>query len=245
MREGLRNTVRHELVARQIDEQIAACFPVGRRLRVLDVGLAHGTQALRLARAGHEITALESDPGTVAAVRRVLAAEPAGIRDRVRLIEGDGRDTGVHFTPGAFDLVLCHGVLMYVPEPDPLLAGLARVLAPGGLLSLLVRNADALALRPGLAGDWDRTLAAFDSPYGTDRAGNPVRADRRETLTATLAGINAPLRAWYGVRVFTDPPARPRRGDLDRLLVAEERAGRTDPYRAVAALLHLCGVRGG
>ncbi|MFD0069219.1 SAM-dependent methyltransferase, partial [Streptomyces sp. NPDC127574] len=28
------------------------------------------------------------------------------------------------------------------------------------------------------------------------------------------------------------------------LLAAEERAGRTDPYRQVAALLHLCGVRG-
>ncbi len=243
--EGLRNTVRHELVARQIDEQMAARFPAGQRLRVLDVGLAHGTQALRLARAGHEVTALESDPSTVAAVRKVLAAGPAEVRERVRLLEGDGRDTGAHFTPGAFDLVLCHGVLMYIPEPDPLLAGLARVLAPGGLLSLLVRNADALALRPALAGDWDRALAAFDSPYDTDRTGTPVRADRRETLTATLAGIGTPLRAWYGVRVFTDPPARPRQADLDRLLAAEDRAGRTDPYRAVATLLHLCGVRGG
>ena len=28
-------------------------------------------------------------------------------------------------------------------------------------------------------------------------------------------------------------------------LTAEELAGRTDPYRSVAALLHLCGVRGG
>jgi hypothetical protein len=32
--------------------------------------------------------------------------------------------------------------------------------------------------------------------------------------------------------------------DLEPLLAAEERAGRTDPYRSVAALLHLCGVRG-
>ncbi|MDG4532212.1 methyltransferase domain-containing protein [Streptomyces sp. AV19] len=245
--DGLRNTVRHELVGRQLDEQMAARFPVGRRLRVLDVGLAHGTQALRLARAGHEVTALEADASTVAAVRTALAAEPAGIRERVRLIEGDGRDTGVHFTPGAFDVVLCHGVLMRVEEPDPLLAGLARVLAPGGLLSLVVRNADALALRPGLAGDWDAALTAFDSPYCVDpSSGARLRADRRETLTATLAGIGAPLRAWYGVRVFTDRPGQAVQGPaLDAVLAAEERAGRTDPYRAVAGLLHLCGVRGG
>ncbi|OMI37771.1 methyltransferase [Streptomyces sparsogenes DSM 40356] len=220
---------------------------MGRRLRVLDVGLGQGTQALRLARAGHEVTGLESDPAMLDAVREALSAEPAGIRERVRLIEGDGRDTGAHFLPGAFDVVLCHGVLMYVPEPDPMLAALARVLAPGGLLSLLVRNADALALRPGLQGDWDGALAAFDSPAYTNRIGLSVRADRREELTTTLTAIGAPLHTWYGVRVFTDlaPDDSGVPDDWDRLLEAEDRAGRTDPYRAVAALLHLCGVRGG
>ncbi|MCD9142075.1 class I SAM-dependent methyltransferase [Streptomyces albireticuli] len=245
---GLRNAVRQELVARQLDEQISARFPVGRRLRVLDVGPGQGTQALRLARAGHEVTGLESDPRMVAALREALTAEPEGIRERVRVVEGDGRDAGAHFHPGAFDVVLCHGVLMYVTEPDPMLAGLARVLAPGGLLSLLVRNADALAMRPGLAGDWGTALAAFDSPAYVNRLGLTVRADRRETLTATLAGIGAPLHAWYGVRVFTDQAAEgrePPAGEaLERLLAAEDRAGRSDPYRAVAALLHLCGVRG-
>ncbi|CAL9601361.1 tRNA 5-carboxymethoxyuridine methyltransferase [Streptomyces sp. enrichment culture] len=245
-------------MTRQLEEQIAGRFPVGQRLRVLDVGMGRGTQALRLARAGHQVTGLEQDPAMVCAAREALSGEPEGIRERMRIIEGDGRETGVHFLPGSFDVVLCHGVLMYVEEPDPLLAGLARVLAPGGLLSLLVRNGDALAMRPGLSGDWAGALAAFDTttylPHArTDSAtGTPVRpgaearADRLSALTSTLAGIGAPLRAWYGVRVFTDtvadgtqPPADPR-----ALLAAEERAGRTDPYRGVAALLHLCGVRG-
>ncbi|MEV5773660.1 class I SAM-dependent methyltransferase [Streptomyces antimycoticus] len=236
------------MVARQLDEQITARFPVGQRLRVLDVGVGQGTQTLRLARAGHEVTGLESDPTMLEAARTALADEPEGIRRRVRLLEGDGRETGAHFLPGAFDVVLCHGVLMYVPEPDPLLAGLARVLAPGGLLSLLVRNGDALAMRPGLAGDWDTALTAFDSPSYINRIGLPVRADRREELTETLTAIGAPLHAWYGVRVFTDlapdDAEPPGSQEWERLLTAEERAGRTDPYRAVAALLHLCGVRG-
>ncbi|MET7477860.1 methyltransferase domain-containing protein [Streptomyces sp. NPDC005648] len=233
-------------MARQLDEQIAGRFPVGQRLRVLDVGMGQGTQALRLARAGHQVTGVEQDATMVAAAREALAGEPEGIRERVRIVQGDGRDTGVHFLPGSFDVVLCHGVLMYVEEPDALLAGVARMLAPGGLLSLLVRNADALAMRPGLYGDWAGALEAFDTVSYTNRLGLDVRADRLETLTATLAGIAAPLQAWYGVRVFTDtaaddaePPA-----DLESLLAVEERAGRTDPYRRVAALLHLCGVRG-
>ncbi|WP_217252685.1 bifunctional 2-polyprenyl-6-hydroxyphenol methylase/3-demethylubiquinol 3-O-methyltransferase UbiG [Streptomyces sp. AC602_WCS936] len=233
-------------MARQLDEQIVGRFPVGKRLRVLDVGMGQGTQALRLARAGHQVTGVERDATMIAAARDALAGQPEGIRERMRIVEGDGRDTGVHFLPGSFDVVLCHGVLMYVEEPDPLLAGLARMLAPGGLLSLLVRNGDALALRPGLYGDWAGALAAFDTVEYTNRLGLHVRADRLATLTAKLAGIGAPLHTWYGVRVFTDtaPDGATPPDDLETLLAAEERAGRTDPYRSVAALLHLCGVRG-
>ncbi|MFJ7154687.1 class I SAM-dependent methyltransferase [Streptomyces sp. NPDC101118] len=245
---GLRNTVRQELVARQVEEQITARYPVGQRLRILDVGMGQGTQALRLARAGHKVTGLESDPGMLQVARDALAGEPAGIRERVRFMEGDGRETGAHFLPGSFDVVLCHGVLMYVPEPDAMLAALARMLAPGGLLSLLVRNADALAMRPGLSGDWAGALAAFDTDAYTNRLGLPVRADRLDALTSTLSGIGAPLHAWYGVRVFTDTVGNevelPAAEELERLLAAEDRAGRVDPYRGVAALLHLCGVRG-
>lgn len=233
-------------MARQLDEQIVARFPVGRRLRVLDVGMGQGTQALRLARAGHQVTGLEQDATMVGVAREALAGEPEGIRERMRIIEGDGRDTGVHFLPGSFDVVLCHGVLMYVEEPDPLLAGLARMLAPGGLLSLLVRNGDALAIRPGLSGDWSGALAAFDTVSYRNRLGLDVRADRLKDLTSTLAGIGAPLHAWYGVRVFTDTAADGAQApdDVETLLAVEEKAGRTDPYRGVAALLHLCGVRG-
>ncbi|MEU5309655.1 methyltransferase domain-containing protein [Streptomyces sp. NPDC021562] len=234
------------MVARQLDEQIAGRFPVGQRLRVLDVGMGQGTQALRLARAGHQVTGVEREPTMVAAARQALAGEPEGIRDRVRIVQGDGRDTGVHFLPGSFDVVLCHGVLMYVEEPDALLAGVARMLAPGGLLSLLVRNADALAMRPGLSGDWAGALGAFDCVSYRNRLGLEVRADRLSALTAALAGIGAPLHSWYGVRVFTDtvPDGTALPDDVETLLAAEERAGRTDPYRSVAALLHLCGVRG-
>lgn len=236
-------------MSRQVDEQIAGRFPVGQRLRVLDVGMGQATQALRLARAGHEVTGIEREPRLIAVARELVAAEPQGIRDRMRIVEGEGRDTGVHFLPGSFDVVLCHGVLMYVEEPDPLLAGLARMLAPGGLLSLLVRNGDALAMRPGLTGDWGGALGAFDTTAYRNRLGLDVRADRLGALTGTLAGIGAPLHAWYGVRVFTDLAADDAvvpesQGDFEVLLAAEERAGRSDPYRQVAALLHICGVRG-
>jgi hypothetical protein len=55
------------------------------------------------------------------------------------------------------------------------------------------------------------------------------------------------VRDWYGVRVFTDTAAddaTPPTGEcLAALLACEERAGRTDPYRQVAALLHVVAAR--
>jgi S-adenosylmethionine-dependent methyltransferase len=43
--------------------------------------------------------------------------------------------------------------------------------------------------------------------------------------------------------VATDQPAPAEPGRLAALLDAEERAGRTDPYRRVAPLLHVVGRR--
>ena len=229
---------------------------MGRRLRVLDVGLGAGAQALRLARAGHRVTGLESDPALLDVVRDALEREPEGIRERFRLVPGTGQDTGVHFLPGTFDVVLCHGVLMEARDPESTLAGLARVLDAGGLLSLVIRNEAARAMRPGLDGDWDAAQAALNAGRA---ASADDRALRLDGLTSLLQRIGTPLDRWYGVDVFGARTADGAKGaqdggdskddktgrpDDERALAAEELAGRTDPYRTVAALLHLVGVRG-
>jgi S-adenosylmethionine-dependent methyltransferase len=119
--------------------------------------------------------------------------------------------------------------------------------AMGGIVSLLVRNGDALAMRPGLLGDWDSVGKAFDGGSYLNRIGVDARADRLEDLTAALARRQMSVPQWYGVRVFTDTAgsdaALPDEATLDAILRFEERAGRTDPYRHVAALLHLIAMR--
>jgi len=143
--------------------------------------------------------------------------------------------------------VLCHGVLMYSADPAPVLSSIARMTAPGGLVSLLVRNGDALAMRPGLLGDWAACAEAFDSDRYPNRIGVTARADRLADLTGRLAGHGLQVTAWFGVRVFTDnvPDDAEPPPDVATLLACEERAGRTDPYRQVAALLHLIARRPG
>jgi SAM-dependent methyltransferase len=241
----LRQVVRQEVVARQL----AAHLPDLPRRCVLDIGCGQGTQALLLARRGHVVTGLDSSDRLLDDFRASLAAEPAEVRERVQLVRGEAQAIGEIFAPACFDAVLCQGVLMYFPDPGPLLDAIAQVVAPGGMVSLLVRNGDALALRPGLLGDWDGVGKAFKGIAYRNRIGVDARADRLEDLTAELARRQLSVPRWYGVRVFTDVAASdaplPDEDTLDAIVGFEEQAGRTDPYRHVAALLHLIAVRGG
>jgi S-adenosylmethionine-dependent methyltransferase len=240
---SLRQAVRQEIVARQL----AGHLGDGPALRVLDIGCGQGTQALRLARRGHGVTGLDGSAVLLADLARSLRDEPAAVRDRVRPVLGDARSTADLFAAGSFDAVLCHGVLMYLPDPGPLLAAIGRVTAPGGLVSLLVRNGDALAMRPGLLGDWAAAAGAFEGSGYVNRIGVQARADRLDDLAGGLAAAGLRTERWYGVRVFTDaagdeePVPDPETFGL--LLDCEERAGGADPYRAVAALLHVVARR--
>jgi S-adenosylmethionine-dependent methyltransferase len=239
----LRDAVRQEVLR----DQLAGLGPLrGGPARVLDAGCGQGTQALHLARAGHDVTGLDPSARLLGEFRRALAAEPPEVAARVRLVQGPGEDAARRAGTG-FGAVLCHGVLMYQPDPLPLLAGLTAAAGPGGVLSLLVRNGMALAMRDGLRGDAAAARAAFGRLEYVNRLGLPARAHTPGQLDAILRPLGWSRDAWFGVRVFCDhrdEPA-PAAGPLGELVAAEREAGRTDPYRSVAALLHLVYRRAG
>jgi S-adenosylmethionine-dependent methyltransferase len=237
----LRQVVRQELVSRQLGLHL----PDAPARRILDVGCGQGTQLLDLARRGHDVTGLDSSAVLLADLEQSLRAEAPPVRERVRTVPGDAGDLSRLFAPSSFDVVLCHGVLMYFTDPQPLLRAIGAVVVPDGLVSVLARNGDALALRPALSQDWPAARKAFDDDAYLNRIGVRARADRRSELTASLAEAGLSVLAWYGVRVFTDSADddAPVPDQLELILECEELAGRTDPYRAVAALTHLIARR--
>ena len=236
--------VRHELVARQLSAHLPTTPS-----RVLDVGAGQGTQAIRLARLGHDVVGVEPSATMRAAFEASAASQPADVRARLQVVDGALGRLG---TGERFDVVCCHGVLMYLQQAGPAVAELCDLVAPGGVLSLLARNADGLALRPGLRRDWSGVLDMLDSaeqpePTYTNEIGVPARADRLEYLSEHVVSRGMQVEAWYGVRVLTDGddvdrPA-PDEPELTELLAAEERMGRIDPYRRLAGLLHVIGRR--
>ncbi|MGH9091813.1 MAG: class I SAM-dependent methyltransferase [Acidimicrobiales bacterium] len=235
----VRDVVRQELVRRQL----AAHVPAGARIRVLDAGCGQGTQAIALARLGHEVVGLDRSEELLGEARRAAATEPAEVRQRLAFVRGDLLDLAPEHL-GRYGLVCCHGVAMYLPSLERAVAVLVSAAAPSAVVSVLTRNRAGLAMRSGMSGDWARAVEAFDARTYDNRLGiRDVRADEPGEVRDALAAAGAVPVAWYGVRLFTDHwgPRRPGY-DLAPLLDAEEQAGRRDPYRAVAALTHTVAV---
>ncbi|HXP57827.1 MAG TPA: hypothetical protein VN847_22875, partial [Streptosporangiaceae bacterium] len=149
-----------------------------------------------------------------------------------------------------FDAVLCHGVLGYLDQPEPMVSQLCRCAAPGGLVSVMTANARAAAVRPALERRWDDALASFDARTETGVLGVPGRADTVEELSALLRGHGVQPERWYGVWLFVDwlefggaelDPSDP--GQVAATARVELEASRRDPYRQLSRVFHLVGRR--
>lgn len=208
---------------------------------ILDVGGGAGHQSFPLARAGYEVTILDPSPAMLGRAERRLAAEAPEVRSRVRLLQARGEDAGDAAGRRRFAAVLCHGVLMYMEQPEALVAALCECAAPGGLVSVMALNAKTLAVRPALERRWDDALAAFDARAERGVLGVDTRADTVEELSGLLRAHGAEPVAWYGVWLFTDwmdlTPARP--GEIPAVAAAELQASRRDPYRQLSRVFHL------
>ena len=240
----VRDEVRQELVRRQLAVNLPEASG---SLLVLDAGCGQATQAIALARAGHEVVGLDLSQKLLDAARSAASREPPRVRRRMDFVVGDLLFLGPEHR-GRYDLVCCHGVAMYLPSLEAAVTALTGAARPGGRLSLLTRNRAGIAMRAGMSGNWAAALEAFDARYYDNRLGiEDVRADEPQEVRAALDAAGADTLAWYGVRLFTDHfgPSHPG-ADFEELLAAEEEVGRQDPYRALAALTHTIGeVRAG
>jgi SAM-dependent methyltransferase len=99
---------------------------------VLDVGAGTGRVALRLARAGCSVTALDRDPVLLA----VLAdrAQTAGVHVRTLIADAAGFDAG-----GAFDLVAVPmQTIQLLPQRTGFFTSARRAVRPGGIVALAI-----------------------------------------------------------------------------------------------------------
>jgi SAM-dependent methyltransferase len=220
---------------------------------VLDVGGGAGHQSFPLAQAGYDVTLLDSSPAMLDKARERLSRLPDAARRRVTFVQADGEHADEATGGQRFAAVLCHGVLGYLEQPEPLVSQLCRCAAAGGIVSIMTANAKTTAVRPALERRWDDALASFDTRTGTSVLGLQGRADTVEELSEILPRHGVRPQRWYGVWLFVDwlefsgaelDPTDTKQ--VAATAAVELEASRRDPYRQLSRVFHLVGrkVRG-
>ncbi len=218
---------------------------------LLDVGGGAGHQSFPLARAGYDVTVLDSSPAMLDKARQRLRGLPTDAQRRVTLVQADGEHAAEAVHGHRFAGVLCHGVLGYLDDPEPMVDQLCRCTADGGVVSIMTGNAEASAVRPALERRWADALAAFDADREIGVLGVTGRADTVDGLSELLRRRGVELLDRYGVWLFVDwlefggVELDPSDAEQVAATAAVElEASRRDPYRRLSRVFHLVGRKG-
>lgn len=218
---------------------------------VLDVGGGAGHQSFPLAQAGYDVTVLDPSSAMLDKARQRLQQWPDEVQRRVRFVQAAGERSDEAVQGQRFAAALCHGVLGYLEEPEPLVTQLCHCAAAGGIVSLGAGNANAMAVRPALEQRWEDALAAFDCRSQDNDLGVQGRADTVEELSELLCGHGVQPVCWYRVWLFVDwlgfsgvelDPTDEQA--VAATIAVELEASRRDPYRQLSRLFHLLGRKG-
>jgi S-adenosylmethionine-dependent methyltransferase len=234
---SVRGRLRHDIVFRDLNAHL------DNEASVLDVGCGDGEMSLRLARAGHIVVGIDPSSAMLQAARQRLEQEPTDIAGRVTFAQGDLFALRLK---GDFDCVCCHGVLMYLSESRAALTELARWTRPGGVLSVLAKNAVSVGFREALKRDYltAQKIISSTSTLTSGNLGIETRGDYPDDLVDGFEGLGFKNASWSGVRIFSDhyhENERMTEEDYCNLLSLEEAASTKDPYRQMARLVHVLG----
>jgi 2-polyprenyl-3-methyl-5-hydroxy-6-metoxy-1,4-benzoquinol methylase len=209
-----------------------------------------------IARAGHRVTVVDPSPDALAAARWRAAETGVTLTE----VQGEASDLPALVGDAAADLVICHNVLEYVDSPSAALAAIARVLRPGGTVSVLAANAVAAVLQRALSGRYAEARAMLSGiarapeaasdavPAPSDTVPGTTQVARRFTLpelTALIEGAELRVGDVHGIRIFSGllPGAGADPAAAEALRELEEAAATCPPLRDIAARLHLLAYR--
>jgi len=252
---GLKGRIRLEVLRRDFAQVLPGLLEpdAGNAVhqRVLDAGGGQGQFSLPLAAAGHDLTLCDLSSAMLA-LARAAAAEAAvpQVTFRHAPIQELARECiDGHLAP--FDLVICHSVLEWVTDQPGLIAALAQLLRPGGVLSLTFYNRHGLVMKNLLRG---RRPPILDGSF-TPSAGSltPTRPLAPQDVLRWLGcspetDHSGPWQLLHrsGIRVFHDLLLTPegRAMDPEQLVALELELSTQEPWLSLGRYQHILARKG-
>ena len=199
-------------------------------MKILDFGSGAGETAAQLARC-NTVTAVEPWADMLAQRAEGPYVQLQGGVELVRAME-----------EASFDMVLCHNVLEYVDEKEAYLRELARVLKPGGLLSIVKHNRPGRVMQMAvLLNDFDMANTLLSGGNGTTSKFGDIRYYEDEDVAAWCPELH--IERLWGARTFwdlqqkqechTDPAWQ------EQMLALEHRVSEIKAYQEIAFFHHL------
>ncbi len=234
---NVRGYVRYEVTRHNLTQKLHGFLQYPRC--VVDIGGGRGEDAKWLANLypRHDVVLVEPDADSVAAAR-------ASSDTLEGIIEGDVRTAIAKYGQEHFELILLHGVLQYLPNPQEELRHLASLLQPGGYLSLLTAGKVGKINRFDAQGDQAAANELRRSGKYVNNLGVEAVAYSQREIESMLrrVGLITDTEGWFGVRLLSDDDNR-RLDDvstleLDQIRQLEIDASRDPAQKAAGQMLH-------
>ncbi|MDR5898176.1 methyltransferase domain-containing protein [Halomonas vilamensis] len=197
---------------------------------VLDVGGGLGQQAAWFAQRGHAVILTEPSGDMLARAQDEIDAQ-AALSGHVRYVKAPLQKLA-EVAPGPWPLIVCHAVLEWLGDPHAALVELSRCLAPGGQLSLMVFNRDALRFSNVVKGNMQKALNDELEGLGKGQRLTPISPLTHAQIDQWCEDAGLVIEHVAGIRIFQDylrePPAS--KAQHLTLLALEKQYCRVDPH---------------
>lgn len=238
--ETVRGQIRYELVKRNLGSLVT-----GPNLLVADIGGGSAIDAIWLAGLGHQVIVAEPAEDQLARARKRIGHENESLARRISLRKESSRDLLENGEGGSYDLVLSHGVAMYLPDPAGFIGELVELAKPGGYVSLLEKGfygAQAARIREQ---KYAEALSLSVTGKFLNHMGKNVTAFFPEQLEAIFSNLGMVDLAWSGIRVNRDADYRlvndVSEDEMAQILDEELNLGLRPDTKGLGQMLHFIG----
>lgn len=216
--------LRHQLLLHYLEDILNQSS-----LTIADIGGGTGVMALEFAQRGHDVVNLDlSKDALDIASQRLAPFENADVL-HMSLFDWTGEA----------DVILCHAVLEWLPDPDRAITHLWQQLPVGGFLSLSFFNYHAALFGNAIYGNFDYIAKGMQVKNQVRL--NPKHPHKPEHILATINGlVGAELVHTAGIRCFHDymKDKELQASSFDEIYALELKLGKQEPYKHLAKYMH-------